>query len=63
MKRWELELSTTKCVVMRIGKKDPVLSYFINDFELPIYTFFKDLGITFNNNMSYTTNINTMYIY
>ena len=32
MTRWELELAPTKCVVMRIGNKKPVHSYFINDF-------------------------------
>ena len=37
MKRWELEIAPTKCVVMRIGNKNPVHSYFINDFEC-LYT-------------------------
>ena len=60
MKRWELEIAPTKCVVMRIGNKNPVHSYFINDFELHIHTSFKDLGITFNDNMSFNTHINTI---
>ena len=58
MKRWELEIAPTKCVVMRICNKNPVHSYFINDFKLPIHTSFKDLGITFNDNMSFNTHIN-----
>ena len=45
---------------MRIGNKNPVHSYFINDFELPIHTSFKDLGITFNDNISFNTHINTI---
>ena len=61
MKRWELEIATTKCVVMRIGIKNHVNSYFINDFELPIQTSFEDLGITFNDNMSFNTHINTIF--
>ena len=61
MKRWELEIAPTKCIVMRIGNKKPVHSHFINDFELPMYISFKDLGITFNANMSFNTHINTMY--
>ena len=60
MKRWELDIAPTKCVVMRNGNKNPVHSYFINDFELPIHTSFKDLGITFNDNMSGNTHINTI---
>ena len=39
--------------------KNPVHSYFINDFVLPIHTSFEDLGITFNDNMSFNTCINT----
>ena len=60
MKRWELEIAPTKCVVMRIGNKNPVHSYFINDFELPMNTSFNDLGITFNDSMSFNTHINTI---
>ena len=45
---------------MRIGNKNTVHSYFINDFELPIHTPFNDLGITFNENMSFNTHINTI---
>ena len=45
---------------MQIGNKNPVDSYFINDFELPIHTSFKDLGITFNDNMNFNTHINTI---
>ena len=45
---------------MRIGNKNHVHSYFTNDFELPIHTSFKDLGITFNDNMSFNTHINTI---
>ena len=60
MKRWEPELDPTKCVFMRIGKKDSVHSYFINDYKLPMHISYKDLGITFNNNMSFNTHINTI---
>ena len=60
MKIWKLELAPTKCVVIRICNKNPFHSYFINDFELPIQTLFKDFGITFNDNMSFNTNINTI---
>ena len=60
MKRWELQIAPTKCVVMRNGNKNHVHSYFINDFELPIHTSFKDLGITFNDNMCFNTHINTI---
>ena len=61
MKRWELELAPTKYIIMRNGKKKHVHSYFIHYFELPINTSFKDLGITFNDNMSFNTHINTIY--
>ena len=45
---------------MRICNKNPVHSYFINDFELPMHTFFKDLGIICNVNMRFNTHINTI---
>ena len=45
---------------MRIGNKNPVHSYFINDFKLPIHTSFNDLGIKCNDNMSFNTHINTI---
>ena len=62
LKIWELVLAPTKCVIIRIGNKNHVHSYFINDFELTIQTSFKDLGITFNYNISFNTHINTIYI-
>ena len=61
MKKWELELALTQFFVMRIGKQNPVHSYFINDFELPMHTSFNYLGITFNDNMSFNIHINTLY--
>ena len=44
---------------MRIGNKNPVHSYCNNDFE-HIHTSFKYVGITFNDNMSFNTHINTI---
>ena len=54
-----MHLVVTHVLSYELVKKNPVHSYFINDFELPIHTSFKDLGITFND-ISFNTHINTI---
>ena len=59
---WELKLSPSKCVVMRIGCNDhgapPVYSF--NGVRLPVVKQFKDLGITFCDNHSFNIHINSI---
>ena len=49
-----------KCVVMRVGNMFPTHVYNLNGHTLPIKSSFKDLGITFSDNMSFNVYINNM---
>ena len=60
MKIWELELAPKKCVVMRIGNMFPAHVYNLNGHTLPIQSSFKDVGITFSDNMSFNIHINNI---
>ena len=60
MKIWELELAPKKCVVMRVGNMFPAYVYNLNGHTLPIQSSFKDLCITFSDNMSFNIHINNI---
>ena len=60
MNIWELELAPKKCVVMRVGNMFPAHVYNLNGYTLPIQSSFKDLGITFSDNMSFNIHINNI---
>ena len=45
-----------KCAVMTLGKVTPSI-YFINNIQLENVTFYKDLGIIFENNLLCTKHI------
>ena len=60
MKIWELELTPKKCVVMRVGNMFPAHVYNLNGHTLPIQSSFKDLGITFSDNISCNIHINNI---
>ena len=60
MKIWELELAPKKCVVMRVGNMFPAHVYNLNGHTLPIQSSFKDVGITFSDNMSFNIHINNI---
>ena len=60
---WELELAPSKCVVKRIGCNDhppPPPVYSLNGVLLPVVKQFKDLGITFYDNLSFNILINSI---
>ena len=60
MKIWELELAPKKCVVMQVRNMFPAHVYNLNGHTLPIQSNFKDLGITFSDNMSFNIHINNI---
>ena len=57
---WELELAPSKCVVMRIGCNDHLPVYSLNGVILSVVKQFKDLGITFCDNLSFNIHINSI---
>ena len=60
MKIWELELAQKNCVVMRVGNMFPAHIYNLNGHILPIQSCFKDVGITFSENMCFNIHINNI---
>ena len=58
---WELEIVPSKCVVMRIGCNDHPPLYSLNGVLLPVVNQFKDLGMTFCDNLSFKIHINSIY--
>ena len=46
----QLNISLSKCAVMTLGKVTPS-TYFINNIQLEKVTFYKDLGIIFENTL------------
>ena len=60
MKIWELKLALKKCVVMRVGNMFPAHVYNLNGHTLPNQSSFKDLGITFSDNLSFNIHINNI---
>ena len=46
----------SKCAVMTLGKVTPS-TYFINNIQLENVTFYKDLGIKFENNLLFNKHI------
>ena len=49
---WQLNLAPHKCVVLTLGKISPPI-YILNDNHLPIVDHITDLGISFNNLLSF----------
>ena len=47
MSTWQLEIATSKCKVMRIGKCINKSNYYLNDNLLKYCTYYKDLSIIF----------------
>ena len=54
--KWQLNISLSKCAVMTLGKVTPS-KYFINNIQLENVTFYKDLGIIFENNLLFNKHI------
>ena len=54
--KWQLNISLSKCAVMTLGKVTPS-KYFINNIQLENVTFYKYLGIIFENNILFNKNI------
>ena len=48
--KWQLNISLSKCAVMTLGKFT-IFKYIINNIQLENITFYKDLGIIFENNL------------
>ena len=57
MSTWQLELAASKCIVMRIGKYINKSNYYFKDNLLQYYTYYKDLGIIFTDNLKCYTYI------
>ena len=57
MSTCQLELATSKCKVMRIGKCINKSNYYLNDNLLKYYTYYKDIGIIFTGNLKCYTHI------
>ena len=57
MSTWQLELATSTCKVMRIGKCINKSNYYLNDNLLKYCTYYKDLGIIFTDNLKLYTHI------
>ena len=60
---WELELSPSKCVIMRIGCNVHPPVYSLNGVLLPVVKQDEDLGITFCDNLSFNIHINSICFY
>ena len=54
---WQLELVTSTCKVMRIGKCINESNYYLNDNLLKYCIYYKDLGIIFTDNLKLYTRI------
>ena len=54
--KWQLNISLSKCAVMTLGKVTPS-KYFINNIQLENDTFYKDLGIIYENNLLFNKHI------
>ena len=57
MSTLQLELATSKCKVMRIGKCINKSNYYLNDNLLKYCTYYKDLSIIFRDNLKCYTHI------
>ena len=58
--KWQLNISLSKCAVMTLVKVTPP-KYFINNIQLENVTFYKDLGIIFENNLLFNKHILNAY--
>ena len=57
--KWQLNISLSRCAVMTLGKVTPS-KYFINNIQLEHVTFYKDLGIIFENNLLFNKPIDNI---
>jgi hypothetical protein len=55
---WKLPLNTNKCTVMHFGKKNPKITYKIDNTDLPIVASQVDLGVTVTQDISWTEQTN-----
>ena len=57
--KWLLKFNTVdnKCKVLHVGKSNPNCKYYLNDSELPSTKTEKDLGVTINSTLTWSTNI------
>jgi len=56
-KRWQLNASPTKCMILHFGCKNPLVSYSINNTVLPNVEEVKDLGICVDNCLKFDKHI------
>ena len=59
-KKWQLPFNVSKCKVIHYGSKNLSLSYYIDGNLVQADYSEKDLGITFDSNMKFTSHINTI---
>jgi hypothetical protein len=61
-KTWQLKVNISKCYVIHLGLHNPNITYYFNNNPLPASFSVRDLGITYNNKLSfddYITNISS----
>lgn len=55
---WQLHFNTDKCKVLHIGKSNPKYSYNISNIQLDTCSSEKDLGVLFDNKLTFDNHIN-----
>ena len=63
--QWGLTFNTNnnKCKVMHLGKTNPCNNYSLNDRALPSTEEEKDLGVTMNQEFSWSTHIDLFFLF
>ena len=57
---WQLQIAIKKCCLLRIGPIPTGIDLYINGSQLPEVSTAKDLGITFDSHLSFTTHISSI---
>ena len=58
--KWQLKFNESKCKVVHYGPNNPNHQYILNNTTLESCNIEKDLGVTFDNNLKFTTHVNNI---
>ena len=59
-KTWEMDINLSKTKIMRIGKKHPDCTFYMDGNEIEETDHFKDLGIIYDNSLSFSRHISSI---
>ena len=57
---WQLKLNLNKCLVLHLGRADPMFVYTINATKLLVTGYVIDLGVTLSKNLTFHEHVNRM---